>query len=270
MKNIAEMTPKEVDTILADLYYKEIPHLNRIMGLNESLRLAKATKEISATGYTMRRTTEIEHDLVIERMALAKIRAEAQPFEDEYIHRFWKRYFLVTAGGHVHRGRDCSTCYPTTVYGWLPELSGCDESEMVREYGETACTVCFPEAPTMWKLMGCPKGKLAREVEAVRAASQAKKDETARIKAIKAISNPDGSPLKGAARGIETLAAAKSELLGTAGSLKYAQEGSYNWDRRAEILAAYDRIAEAIAYKLNITVEAVKTEAEKKVTKRGY
>jgi len=70
----------------------------------------------------------------------------AQPLRAAYTG--WKRYFIVQ-GGHIHRGRSCESCYPTTRYGWLADMSGCDETKMVAAYGETACTVCFPDAPTM-------------------------------------------------------------------------------------------------------------------------
>ena len=34
----------------------------------------------------------------------------------------WSRFFLVTSStGHVHSSTSCSTCRPTTTYGWLPE-----------------------------------------------------------------------------------------------------------------------------------------------------
>ena len=62
----------------------------------------------------------------------------------------WHRYFLVNNNnGHVHRDMACSTCYPTTQYLWLVELADCDEQAMVASYGELACTVCFPDAPTL-------------------------------------------------------------------------------------------------------------------------
>lgn len=65
-----------------------------------------------------------------------------------YREQLWNRYFLVTnTGGHVHRNQACSTCHPTTGYAWLPELSGCDENAMIIDFGEQACTVCFPAAP---------------------------------------------------------------------------------------------------------------------------
>jgi hypothetical protein len=44
----------------------------------------------------------------------------------------------------------CSTCRPTTTYGWLPSLSGKTESEAVADLGPTLCSVCYPTAPTEW------------------------------------------------------------------------------------------------------------------------
>jgi hypothetical protein len=63
----------------------------------------------------------------------------------------WSRFFLVTSSaGHVHSSMHCSTCRPTTRYGWLPALSGQDEPTAVAELGPTLCTVCFPSAPLDW------------------------------------------------------------------------------------------------------------------------
>lgn len=61
----------------------------------------------------------------------------------------WSRFFLVP-GGHIHSSMHCSTCYPTTEFGWLPELSGKSEAEAVAEQGALLCTVCYPSAPVEW------------------------------------------------------------------------------------------------------------------------
>ena len=77
-----------------------------------------------------------------------ELKAEVAPFHAEYRRRPWLRYFLVRqANGHVHREMNCTTCYYDTEYGWLTDLSDCDEAAMVKQYGEKACTVCFPNAP---------------------------------------------------------------------------------------------------------------------------
>jgi hypothetical protein len=78
----------------------------------------------------------------------ARLADEINDMDAIYATYRWSRYFLVTnTGGHVHRDRTCPTCFPATQYHWLPELSGCDEAAMITEFGEKACTVCFPDAP---------------------------------------------------------------------------------------------------------------------------
>lgn len=78
----------------------------------------------------------------------------------------WSRFFLVTSSpGHVHSSMYCSTCYPSTRYGWLPEMSGQSEAEAVAEFGPTLCTVCFPSAPVTWT-----EGKKLTAAEAKRRA----------------------------------------------------------------------------------------------------
>lgn len=63
----------------------------------------------------------------------------------------WSRFFLVqNTGGHIHSSMNCSTCYPTTQFGWLVELAGLTEAEAVAEYGEILCSVCYPSAPVAW------------------------------------------------------------------------------------------------------------------------
>jgi hypothetical protein len=60
----------------------------------------------------------------------------------------WSRFFIVNnVGGHIHRTMSCSTCYPTTEFGWLPNLSGLTEADAVEEWGGILCSVCFPSAP---------------------------------------------------------------------------------------------------------------------------
>ncbi len=92
----------------------------------------------------------------------------------------WNRAFLVTnAGGHVHKDMNCSTCYPTTEFNWLPEYSGADEIDIVNDAGSRACTVCYPTAPT--DVLKRPT-KIFSEDEKKK---QVERDERARVKAEK-------------------------------------------------------------------------------------
>jgi len=101
-----------------------------------------------------------------------RICREIDALDAIYGRYLWNRYFLVTnANGHVHRNQSCSSCYPSTEYAWLPELSGCVEAEMITEFGEKACTVCFPDAPANPAFRG--PGRRDREAQAARAAEKA-------------------------------------------------------------------------------------------------
>lgn len=103
----------------------------------------------------------------------------------------WPRFFLVTSSdGHVHSSTHCGTCFSTTAYGWLPELSGAGHDEAIEEWGEKMCTVCFPDAPVNPRFR-----EPCRRDQAAIAARQAEKAEREAAKTAKGITMPDGSPL---------------------------------------------------------------------------
>lgn len=82
---------------------------------------------------------------------IANLHREIAPLEAVYAQHRWSRFFLVTSSqGHVHSSRDCSTCFSTTEYGWLPTISGLTEADAVEQEGSILCSVCFPSAPTEW------------------------------------------------------------------------------------------------------------------------
>lgn len=80
--------------------------------------------------------------LQLSDAAVAVVRAQ-----DDYAG--WSRFFLVP-DGHIHSSMGCSTCFPTTQFMWLYELSGLTEAQAVAEYGEILCSVCYPSAPVEW------------------------------------------------------------------------------------------------------------------------
>ena len=93
-----------------------------------------------------RRPAELLEKLEALALELGELHTEIVKLEQLYTG--WSRFFLVTSSaGHVHSSMHCSTCRPTTRYGWLPELSGKTEAVAVDELGPTLCTVCFPSAP---------------------------------------------------------------------------------------------------------------------------
>lgn len=81
--------------------------------------------------------------------AVQALRAEVLALEDQY--DGWSRFFLVTSSdGHIHSSMRCSTCTPSTTFGWLPDMSGRTEADVVAEHGALLCSVCFPSAPVDW------------------------------------------------------------------------------------------------------------------------
>jgi hypothetical protein len=90
----------------------------------------------------------------------------------------------------------CTTCYPTTVFAWLPDYSGADEDRIVEDAGERACTVCYPSAPV--DVLSRPTKIFSDEEKAdleAKAARAQELDQKRRAKAAKAIAAPDGSAL---------------------------------------------------------------------------
>lgn len=252
------MTPPQVDTLLSKVWEKE----QRLF--LERMRLSDPKRYITTFGRIedAKRLEEVNASLTV-------LRAEAEPLEAEYQTRQWKRYFLVVNdNGHVHRGMNCTTCYPTTRYAWLPSLSGCDEIEVVKEYGEKMCTVCFPDAPTMAALVG--PSRVAREEEAWRAERSAKKAAAAAKVAEKAIRNPDGSRIQFGRWTVDTAYQAKQELTDAVESLLHNEAHSIpNQEYVQELRQKVEVLVAALATKFNVTDESVRAEALRKARARG-
>lgn len=91
------------------------------------------------------------------RDIIRAIEAQIAPLSAEYAADPWPRFWLVIASdGHIHSTRSCSTTFPTTQWGWLPQLSGLTEADAVADQGPRLCSVCYPSAPVEWT-MGLPK-----------------------------------------------------------------------------------------------------------------
>jgi len=142
--DITTMTPVEVDTVLAHWYERDF-----------DLRTWKMRSEVYRTEqrnldrYSGVRAERNDEMIENYQTQIEELSAQAAPFQAEYERRGWNRYFLVAnQNGHVHNGMKCSTCFFTTRYSWLVELAGATEVEMVTQFGEKACTICFPSAPT--------------------------------------------------------------------------------------------------------------------------
>lgn len=181
--DIATASPREIDTRLAalasehatlsaglaaaiDRVHSLLGERARYVGRNrkdwptttpqalEALDHKLADQDGFASAPWDRRPAEDVHRRIQElRAAAREIDAEADTLGAEFDRRPWSRFFWVqNNNGHVHSSRSCSTCYPTTQFGWTPQLSGKTEADAVAELGPLLCTVCFPSAPVEWTI----------------------------------------------------------------------------------------------------------------------
>jgi hypothetical protein len=129
----------EVDTELADLYDK-IYFINaRIAELQDSIKFyIKRNQDVTKYVDQIEKLEQQKMPFVSRRIELTNI------FNQDP----WTRAFLViNSNGHVHSSMDCSTCFSTTRYNWLVQYSNDDETTIVSDAGQDACTVCYPSAP---------------------------------------------------------------------------------------------------------------------------
>lgn len=156
---------REVDTRMADLDWatytlaleeeRVADQIRRNAGQTYDWRTREWSEtfiptEITETvpAYLIERQEEALKQRAAIRATLAQCYTELAELSEVYREFRWNRAFLVKAhNGHVHKSRDCSTCFDTTEFAWLTDYSGADEAEIVEAAGETACTVCYPSAP---------------------------------------------------------------------------------------------------------------------------
>lgn len=215
IENIATMTPSEVDNILvastleSDRAAQLIEaHTKNNEKREENLinfrehRDHELTSEVDRA-YWVKRVAQIESDVEkasaeINELMPKYVSAEAKISQcnDEFNRRGgWTRYWIVVnSNGHIHSTMNCTTCFSTTQFAWLPNLSGSTDAEVVELAGMSACTICFPDAPVDTRNRPSkieePAKKAAREEREQKAAEKAAKV------ALKAIANPDGSVVK--------------------------------------------------------------------------
>ena len=155
--DLTTWTPAEVDTAVAPIEEKIGGLVIDIILTSQDIQFIKENLERQEKGLYVRRWNRKNQDdldraernldsLREQRDALVE---QAQPYRDEYLRRGgWTRAWVVlNTNGHVHNTTACSTCFPTTRFGWLPQVSGLDEAEIVAQAGSDACTICYPSAP---------------------------------------------------------------------------------------------------------------------------
>lgn len=281
---LAKYTPVEVDEQLADLYdatYGTMGDIQEKLIQIERIKVSLEKNKENPEGLNYRTSLSAlemrEKQLAVLEAELQDLYAEAAPYETEYSRRPWTRAFLVdNTNGHVHKNMRCSTCFPTTRYTWLPSYSGAEETKIVEDAGEKACTVCYPSSPVdvlrRPSKMEAPAKKKAREERA--AAREKKAAETL----VKSISMPDGSVLKTEYSGtIKTERTASIEAVDTASWIyavtetKVYGEGQINMDYVAKRRNDLTNLIAALANKHGVSIEeetaAIREKAMKKFKK---
>ncbi len=211
-QNLANLTPVEIDTILAPIWERQAKQAARIAGFYKTFSGFTAQMEKILSGEEVKgivtaadgiklaqNRSHIQNVIARETEKLRLLETEALPYEAEYTRRGgWNRVFLATSSnGHAHNGMECSTCHHgeyRTGFAWLIQYSGKDEAEIVADAGERACTTCYPTAPANAKgtKMFTPDEEEAAKARAER---EALRIERARQADVKGITTPEGLPL---------------------------------------------------------------------------
>jgi hypothetical protein len=176
-QTLTNATAAEIDALW-------LGHLQAIAKLEQQIRFCNHTIEYkySSDADKAKAVQQIEEYI----RQIGGIRSLLNPLQRVFDRRGgWSRFYVVTnVNGHIHSSRECGTCFPTTQYAWITALSGSTEQELVAQYGEAACTICFPSAPT-FQGFGDGTSQLARYTQAEKDARAAEKAAKASAKALK-------------------------------------------------------------------------------------
>lgn len=222
--------PFEVDTALADA----LEHLAKIDTYRASY--SRMIDDPRHTGSVQLAGWKVD----LERLDAERVPVAAEVADLNSRYTGWSRFFLVrNNGGHIHSSMNCSTCFASTLFGWLPTVSGKTEADAVTEFGPVLCTICFPSAPVEYT------GGQLHEVTAARDERAVAKAERDAKKAAKAIE----PPVRVEHDVIRTITGARSYLTGSA-----------EWDA---IYTARGDAGRHPAYPLDDTLRVVAALAEK-------
>ena len=179
--------PIEIDTALAEYYDRQYEARGIKVNYELSVEYAKKYFPSNETklAEALERVRLVDNLLNSIKDAIANL---------EKLYTGWNRAFLVSnANGHIHSSMSCATCFDTTRFIWLPNLSGEDRMKIAELAGESACTICYPDAPSEYFLrksqLEDPSKFQAREER------EAKKQKREAKALATGITNPDGTPL---------------------------------------------------------------------------
>lgn len=275
--------PSDIDTKLAELDYKRFENVfaahnatKRLNDLKKRMREAErgqysGDRRWLDSGVAQKDVDHYERLITESNAKAAAISDQMKVYDDEYDRRGgWTRaFFVANAGGHVHRSMNCSTCYSTTRFQWLPSYSGMDENDIVGDAGDRACTVCYPSAPV--DVLRRPSKINDPEKEAARLERAEKKAAKDAATEAKSIANPDGTPLVVNGWKQKTVRSAEIAAVSNMVDLAIAKtnpEYFPNKTYQQEKARDAERVVVALAHKNGTTVEEERARLDVKVAKK--
>ena len=262
-----KVNPVEVDTALAKVWEQKWRVGQEIQ------RLVETTERYRKSKYSYYADSIVRNEEKIAELSIEfdKLINEVADLESKY--EGWSRAFLVRNGnGHIHSTMNCGTCYPTTQFLWLTDYSGADEDKIVKDAGEMACSVCFPNAPVDYRYRPCVIQD-PELVEAKRIRDEAKRirDEAKELKGIKDL---DGKSLSVSGFGkyrdtLNTLRSAEIWLVNAGFEIAiFDPERTWQAEAHENKKVDFVRVLAAIAKKKNVSVDEVRAEAQVKIAKK--
>lgn len=263
--DVTAQTPSEIDAQWAEINGRAAAVRGRIEANIERIErndqlIVGGRYMASQVDRMLTQTETLGQEVLALREQLAGIVAETLPHKAEWAARGgWTRAYLVDAhNGHVHRSTACGTCFSTTQFYWITDLSGASETEIVDQAGDSACTMCYPTAPVA---LDPTFRKASRIEEPARRQARIEREQAKAARAAKAaaagINNPDGSELRSRWGALRTERAAQIELVDN-----IVNHRSYGYESRD---ADNARIVAALAHKRRQTLEQVTAVIEAKV-----
>jgi hypothetical protein len=237
-------------TLIADTLAQDPTQARRWSGTPES-RIAAAEKRIADRA-----------------PKIAELDTFITPINTEFNARGgWTRFFITKGtNAHVHSSMSCTTCYPTTEFGWLTDHSGMDEEEIVELAGDEACTVCFSTAPVADRnaprqnRLETPDAKDARILRETTKAAKASKA------AADAITSPDGGDvLDDDGYKFKTEIAAERSAMNLLGNAIFYD--NHPWEDRWYRVAS--DVEEALANKRGVSVADIRETWVRKLTAKA-
>ena len=245
----------ETDTKLAELYRER-----RVLSAKAD-QITDTIKGIDKGDYSY---LEAKRPMYVAQLdnvneLIGEIDGKIDVLDHVYAQHFWSRFFVCE---HVHSSMNCHTLRPTSHIGWLPQLSGSNQAEIVDQLGEAACTVCFPDAP-----VNKPNTiELDPEKAARKAEREARAAELAAKRAATAITFADGSPVMDRLPGEKYSSEIKTErtaLIAAVDALVYV-----GWGYGEKYAAYFEYILPALAHKAGRPAEEIRAELQAKANKK--